>query len=170
MVTIILPGYASHNKEWLEETAKNIPGNSEVRPVYWGHWTDPNTKFDPKVKANLIDGVAGKRVVDVIAKSVGTLAASYLIQKSPEKIRKVIFCGIPLNDLAEENKEVIKNALRKLPQGSVICFQNDQDPHGGIDALRSFLSEFGGKLEIIEKQRSDHEYFFQDDFNKFLLG
>lgn len=170
MVTIIIPGYSPHNKKWLEDTASQIKIDSEIRPIYWGHWTDPNIKFDPKVKANLLDGVSGKRVVDIIAKSIGTLVASYLIQKSPEKIRKVVFNGIPLDDIDESDKEVIKNALRSLPPESVVLFHNDQDPHGGIETLNGFLSDAGLDVKIIVKTRSDHEYFYQEDFNKFLLG
>lgn len=169
MVTIIIPGYSPHNQKWLEDTASQVKADGEIRPIYWGHWTDPNIKFDPKIKANLLDGVSGKRVVDIVAKSIGTLVASYLIQKSPEKIRKVILCGIPLNDLGEDEKEIIKNALHKIPVENIICFQNDEDPHGGTDILKNF---FSGELDvqIISKTRDDHEYFYQDEFNKFLLG
>lgn len=169
MVTLIIPGYSSHNKKWLEETAANIRYDSEVRPIYWGHWNDPNIKFDPKVKASLLDGVTGKRVVDIIAKSIGTLAASYLIQKSPEKIRKVIFCGIPLNDIGENEKEVVKNAIRKIDIKNIICIQNEEDPHGSYDLLKDFLSEYGKELVVISKPKNDHEYFCQSDFDKFLL-
>ena len=169
MVTIILPGYSSSNREWLEAMAKGIGGDSEIRPIYWAHWSDPLKKFDPKSKADLLDGISGKRVVNIIAKSIGTLAASYLIQKSPQKIGKVIFCGIPLGNLNEENKEVIKNALKKIPPSNFICFQNDEDPYGGIDSVRSLISEFGNNLKVVKKQRSDHEYFYLEDFKRFLL-
>jgi pimeloyl-ACP methyl ester carboxylesterase len=139
MVTIILPGYSSHNREWVEKTAAEITGDSEIRPIYWGHWTDPTIKFDAKVKSSLLDGISGKRVIDIIAKSIGTLVASYLIEKSPEKIRKVILCGIPLNDIDEDKKEIIKNALKKIPAENIVCFQNDEDPHGGISVVKNFL-------------------------------
>jgi pimeloyl-ACP methyl ester carboxylesterase len=170
MVTIIIPGYSAHNQKWLEDTAKDIRGDGEIRPIYWGHWTDPDVEFDPKVKANLLDGVSGKRVVDIVAKSIGTLVASYLIQKSPEKIKKVVFCGIPLNDMDENDKEIIKAAIRKIPLESILFIQNDEDPHGGTDALTGFLSEFGRDIKIISKQRADHEYFCESDFNEFFLG
>ena len=169
MVTLILPGYSISNKKWLEETANQIPGDSEIRPVYWGHWTDPDTKFDPKIKANLLNGVAGKRVVDIVAKSIGTLAASYLIQKSPEKIRKVIFCGIPVNGLSETDKEVIKEALRKLHLAGVIIFQNSEDPKGSFNTVVDLLSEFGSKIKIVRKEADTHDYFYFNDFNRFLL-
>lgn len=170
MVTIILPGYSSHNKRWLEETANEIPGSSEVRPIYWGHWDDKTIKFEPKVKAHLLDGVTGKRVVDIVAKSIGTLVAAYLVQKSPEKIRKVIFCGIPLNDLSEADKEIIKGSLRLVSPKNILVIQNENDPHGGYDAAVNFLSEFGDDIKVISKPREDHEYFYQTDFNKFLLN
>lgn len=170
MVTIIIPGYSAHNKDWLEVTAGSIRGEGEIRPIYWGHWEDPGVKFDPQEKANLLDGVSGKRVVDIVAKSIGTLVASFLIEKSPEKVRKVIFCGIPLNDIGDEEKEVIKNALRKISPENIICFQNDEDPHGGADKLKGFLSEFGNNIQIVLKARDDHEYYYQDEFNEFLLG
>lgn len=170
MVTLILPGGSSKNKAWLEETAGKIPGDGEIRPIYWGHWDDPDIKFDPKVKANLLDSVSGKRVVDIVAKSVGTLVASYLIQKSPEKIRKVIFCGIPLNDLSEEDKNTIKDALDKIAPENFICFQNEKDPHAEFGEVEKNLSEVSGDLKIISKPRVDHEYPYYEDFNKFLEG
>jgi hypothetical protein len=169
MVTVILPGYSSSNKKWLEETAQNLKGDSEIRPVYWGHWTDPDIKFDPKEKARLLDSVAGKRVVNIIAKSIGTFVAGYIIQNSPEKINKVILNGICLNDLNDGEKEILKSALKLVPAENVVCFQNDGDPHGNFEQARNFLHEVNPKIAIISKPRNDHEYFYQDDFNNFFL-
>jgi len=169
MVTIILPGYSVHNKEWLEETVKQIKSNGEIRPIYWGHWTDPDSKFDVEEKARLLDNVAGKRVVDIIAKSIGTLVASYIIQKSPVKIRKVIFNGIPLNDLDEDDKELMKAALKLISPENIICFQNEEDPHGDFSQAKNFLSDVNPEITIISKPRADHEYRYADEFRKFLL-
>jgi len=170
MVTLILPGYSPKNKEWLEDTANKIRSESEIRPIYWGHWTDPNIQFKASEKANLLDGISGKRVIDIVAKSIGTLAASYLIEKSPQKIRKIIFCGIPLNDLDENDKEVIKRTLRNIDPVNFICLQNIDDPHGSFESVQNFLSSIGNDLKIVSQPRSDHEYFYDNDFNEFLLG
>src|SRR3989304_1510525 len=151
MVTIILPGFSVYNKEWLEETAKKIKVGGEIRPIYWEHWTDPNKEFDVREKGRLINNVAGIRVTDIIAKSIGTLTASYMILKSPEKINKVIFNGIPLNDLSESEKEVIKSALRLIPRKNFICFQNEADPHASFNQVNSFLSEIGEKINLVRK-------------------
>lgn len=170
MVTIILPGYSDSNRKWLEDVAGSVKSDGEIRPVYWGHWDDPDIKFDPGQKADLLDGVSGKRVIDIIAKSIGTLVAAYLIEKSPEKIRKIIFCGMPLNDIGEDKKEIIKNAIKKIPSENIMFIQNEEDPHGGFDSLKMFLSGLGRDFVLVSKPRIDHEYFYQDDFNKFLLG
>ena len=168
MVTVILPGYSIHNKEWLEETAQKIGTDGEIRPIYWEHWTDPDSKFDAKEKARLLDGVAGKRVVDIIAKSIGTFVAGYIIEKSPEKIRKVILNGICLADLAEDEKEILKSALKLISPGNIICFQNEEDPHGDFNQAKNFLSGVNTKITVISKPREDHEYFYIDEFRDFL--
>lgn len=170
MVTMILPGGSVHNKEWLEETAKTINVEGEIRAIYWDHWSEPEKKFDAKEKARLINDIAGVRSTDIIAKSIGTLVAAYMILKSPDKIRKVILCGIPLNDLSESDKEIIKLAFKLIPVKNIICFQNDEDPHGGTDQLNGLLSGLDAKIEIVSKSRGDHEYPYVDEFKKFLLG
>jgi pimeloyl-ACP methyl ester carboxylesterase len=170
VLTIILPGYSAHNKIWLEETARDLNAGGEVRAVYWDHWTDPTKKFNAEEKGRLLNDISGAGSVDIIAKSIGTLVASYMILASPEKIRKVIFCGIPMNDLTEEDKEVIKLALKSVPPKQAVCFQNDEDPHGSSDQLTNFLSGFDSGIEIVSKSRSDHEYPLVEEFRKFLLG
>jgi len=170
MVTVILPGGSEHNKEWLEETAKKVGVEGEVRPVYWDHWEDPTKEFNPEEKGRLINDIAGARMVNIIAKSVGTLVAAYMIQKGPEKIRKVIVNGIPLNDIDEKEKEIIKSALKLVPVGNIICFQNQDDPHGSFDQAKKFLSEVSPAIKIISKERDDHEYPYYSEFHDFLLG
>jgi hypothetical protein len=169
MVTLILPGFSSHNKEWLEATAQQINVDGEIRPIYWGHWTDPISKFDVKEKARLLDGVSGKRVVNIIAKSVGTLVAAYIIQKSPEKINKVILNGMCLNDLDEDDKEIVKNALKLISPTSIVCFQNENDLHGSVGKVKVFLSDISPDIKVVTKPGDTHEYPYQDEFRKFLL-
>lgn len=168
MVTIILSGYSIHNKEWLEETAEKIGVGGEVRPIFWEHWTDPASEFDAEEKAKLIDNVAGMRVVDIIAKSIGTFVAGCIIQKSPEKIHKVVLCGICLNDLNDNEKEILKSALKLIPPENVVCFQNEEDPHGDFNQAKKFLSDVDSKIRAISKPRDDHEYFYIDEFREFL--
>ncbi len=170
MVTIILPGYSVKNKEWLEETAEKINSSNEIMPIYWDHWVDTGNKFNPEAKAQLISGVVGMRISDIIAKSIGTLVAAYLIQQSPEKINKVILNGICLNDLGEDDKEIIKAALKLIPPENIICYQNEDDPHGNLEQAKNFLSGIDSEIVIISKDRDDHEYPYFEEFHDFLLG
>lgn len=170
MVTIILPGGSVSNKEWLEETAKKINVEGEIRPIYWDHWQNPEKEFNKEEKARLINDIAGMRVIDVVAKSIGSLVAAYMIQKAPEKIHKVILNGIPLNDIGEEEKEIIKSALKLVPVENIIVFQNGEDPHGSFDQAKKFLSEVNAGIKIISKERDDHEYPYANEFHDFLLG
>lgn len=136
-----------------------------IRPIFWEHWQDPEAKFDKKEKAKLISNHTKGEKINIIAKSIGTLVASYVIENIPEQINKVIVCGIPLNDIGDEEKSVIKKALFSLPKDNLICFQNFRDPHGSLSQVKSFLPP---KVKLIHKERSDHEYPYFDEFNEFL--
>ena len=90
MVTFVLPGYSAKNKEWAEEMAERLKLDGQIRPIYWDHWENPEKLFKPKEKARLIAGLAVKNRVNIIAKSVGTLVAAYVVGSIPEQINKVI--------------------------------------------------------------------------------
>jgi hypothetical protein len=170
VVTVIIPGYAPHNKTWLEETAKQLGDDDDIRPIYWDHWKEPGARFDAKEQGQHISSITQVGSCDIVAKSIGTLVASYLILQDPSDIHKVIFCGIPMNDLSEADKAIIKTALKSIPPEQVLCIQNDEDPHGTTDQLVNFLSSFDSDVKVESKTRIDHEYPFVDDFKKFLLG
>lgn len=52
MQTLILPGYSSSNRDWVDEVAQNLKVDGIIRPFYWMHWTDESQKFDPQEKQN----------------------------------------------------------------------------------------------------------------------
>ena len=90
MIDIILPGYSDKNKVWLESVASELKTENEVRTIYWNHWSDFHKKFDPKDKAIDVIDVMLDDSANLIAKSVGTLVASYVLLRAPEKIKKVV--------------------------------------------------------------------------------
>jgi pimeloyl-ACP methyl ester carboxylesterase len=163
MITFILPGYSLKNKEWLEECAMSLKVEGTIRPVFWEHWNDPDEKFKPKEKASLIARHAKGDKVNIIAKSIGSLVAAYIIEQIPDQINKVIICGIPLTDL-KEGEDIIK-VLETLDPAKIICFQNEFDPHGSFTEVRAFLPE---KIKVVSKERSDHHYPYYTEFNEFL--
>lgn len=168
MITVILPGYSVHNKDWALITSNSLNLGHEVRPVLWEHWDNPDMPFDAKDKAQEIIQVAMKDSINIIAKSIGTLVASYIIDVIPDRIEKVILCGIPLNDMMEEHIQVEREALKSFDSEKIICFQNEDDPHGSFDQVKDFLAKVNQRIKIISKPASNHEYPYYSEFEEFL--
>lgn len=160
MVTFILPGYSAKNKDWVDDVSKNLNIGGDLRPIYWDHWQDESQKFKPEEKARLLGDLAPGMVVNIVAKSVGTLVAAYMIEAIPEQIKKVVFCGIPITDLSNDEIELIKKVVR-LCGDKIICFQNENDPHGSFAQVKEFT-------KAILKPGSNHEYPYYEDFSNFL--
>ncbi len=165
MQTIILPGGSVKNKEWLEACASELKAEGIVRPVSWDHWLDDKEKFDPKEKGILISRHTRGESVSIVAKSIGCLVASYVILAIPSQIEKVIFNGIPLNDINSEEKETITKALSSIKKENIIIFQNESDPHGTYSEVKKLLPS---TMNVVPKPRSDHDYPYYSDFNTFL--
>ena len=94
MQTLILPGFSASNKEWVDDVAKNIDIAGIIRPFYWGHWTDETKNFNATEKAMLIAKHVKDEKLNIIAKSIGTLVSALTANLIPERINKIIFCGI----------------------------------------------------------------------------
>jgi hypothetical protein len=167
MLTFILPGGSVKNKEWLEDSAMSLKVDGFIRPIFWDHWDDPDAKFDAKEKSDLISRHSKGDKINIVAKSIGSLVAAYIIEQIPTQIDKVIICGIPLHDINETEKETIKKALGSLPNEKLFCFQNAGDPHASYEEVKKFLPK-GTKL--VSEPRADHSYPFYAEFNKFLTS
>lgn len=173
MTTVILPGYSAHNKDWAEEVAKNLKIGGEIRPIFWAHWTDPEKYLRPKEKAqDIVDILKGDRA-NLIAKSVGTLVAAYVVRSIPDQVSKVVLCGIP--STSDERLEIFREAFANFPVEKVICFQNEHDPFKTPKDIEDFMEKvhpqhqkFGVGVKVEPKQRNDHHYPYYEDFNKFF--
>jgi pimeloyl-ACP methyl ester carboxylesterase len=164
MITFILPGFSLRNKEWLEECAMSLKVEGTIRPIFWEHWDDSEAEFKPKEKATLIARHTKGDKINIIAKSIGSLVAAYIIEQIPNQINKVIICGIPLGDI-KGKETLIKKVLGSLPMERLICFQNENDPLGSSTEVRKFLPS---GVKLISKPRADHHYPYYTEFNEFL--
>lgn len=162
MQTLILPGYHSKNQIWVDEVAKKLRFDGIIRPFYWAHWKDESSKFDSQEKALLIVKHIKEDKINIIAKSIGTLVTCLVWQLIPEKINKMILCGIPVNDIDSGSSDLIKKCIGS-DRERFIGFQNVNDPLGEFVKVKDF-----GNIKL--KERSDHEYPYFDDFNKFLAS
>lgn len=163
MRTLVLPGYSIKNKDWAYEVKNRLQG-FDVEVVEWLHWNNEKIKFDPEKEAERIVGEVGEETINVVAKSLGTLSSCYLIPNI--KINKIIFCGIPLNDMDENDHaqyEVLKGLEKKI-----VIFQNSEDTHGSFNEIKEFIGKINPLIKIIEKPGSTHDYPYYEDFKKVL--
>lgn len=161
MKTIIIPGYSIANRDWAEEVAKNLP-DSQVH--YWKHWQDDKTSV--RDETGDIQNEIGSHKVNLVVKSIGTLVVSMIIPKIEKQIEKVIFCGIPLNDIPEDLEPY--KALNLLNPQKILVIQNENDQHGSYKQIKEFLGNINPQIKVISKPASDHNYPYYKDFSDFL--
>lgn len=168
MITLILPGFSAKNKEWVQDVAKNLKLDGRIRPIFWEHWDDSGKTFNPKQKADLlVRHFKGERL-NMIGKSVGTLVASFIVDKIPNQINKIILCGIP--STSDKRLEIYKESFGKLLPEKIVVFQNSKDPLASFPEVKKFMSKVNPKIQVIEKNRSDHSYPYFEDFNSYLIS
>lgn len=168
MQTLILPGYHLKNKDWADKIKIELDPFFPTVVINWKHWKSdkPEKNWVEKESAKILHGEPGK-VVNIIAKSIGTLVASYVVGTMPEFVNKIILCGIPLNDIDQKEKENYIN-LKKIPSENILAFQNSEDPHANFDQVKTFLEAINENIKIIKKPRADHEYYYLNEFVDFL--
>jgi len=166
MKTIILPGYSVHNQEWALEVKKSLSFKQSVLVHQWRHWQLGGT-LHPKYEIAGILKEIGRDKVNIIAKSVGTMICMLILSEIPDKINKIILCGIPT--VSAERLALFKEALKNFPAGNIVCFQNIRDPFAGYAEVKKFLSLVNPEIKIIKMPQSDHHYPYFAEFQKFLF-
>ncbi|KKR10140.1 MAG: hypothetical protein A3D24_01565 [Candidatus Blackburnbacteria bacterium RIFCSPHIGHO2_02_FULL_39_13] len=172
MKTLIFPGFSLKNKDWAYEMKKAINHKLLAEVVEWEHWISGNTHFAnwsewiekeiPRVLRQIED-----EQVNILAKSIGTLVAMNILKTKPNLINKLFICGIPLNDI-EENDKLLYKALKDFPQEKIICIQNENDNHGSFTEAKKFLDSINPNIKIISKPRDDHDYPYPEEFISFF--
>lgn len=164
MKTIILPGFSPHNKIWADDVAKYLGKESFVHN--WLHWETGKSNLNLKEELRNIVKEIGQEKINVIAKSVGTKICMHLLILVPNKIEKIILCGIP--SVSEERKKLFKTSLLSFNPKNIIVFQNTKDPFASFIKIKKFMQDVKSDIKILEKERSDHNYPYFEDFKNFL--
>ena len=168
MITFILPGYSSRNKDWADEVAKNLKLDGQIRPIYWDHWKDESQTFKPKEKAELIIRHSKGETMNMVAKSVGTLVAALIAKEIPSQVNKVILCGIPT--VSEERLKIFREAFSNFPPEKIIVFQNKKDPFATDIEVKEYMKKVNPKIKVVSKERSGHNYPYYEEFNNYLIS
>ncbi len=136
--------------------------------IDWKHWeTDQKEPNWIEAEAQRIITRSGNKPVNLLAKSIGTAVAMTVLAKKPELVNKIVLCGIPLSDLQPEDLEIYR-PLETFPANRITVFQNDTDPHGSFQLVNRFICDINPNIGIIKMERSDHEYPFSKQFERFL--
>jgi len=146
MKTIVLPGYSLHNKNWALEIKKSLSFRQSVLVHEWRHW-QLGGDLQPKHEIGKILKEIARGRVNIIAKSVGTMVAMYLLAEIPEQINKIILCGI--SSVSEERKKPFTVSLADFPAKDIIVFQNTKDPLAGYEEVKDFITAFKNTPQFI---------------------
>ncbi len=162
MKTVILPGYSPHNLEWADAIAARLPG-AEVH--HWAHW-ESGGNMDPRAELTAIQKRIGAGPAHLLAKSVGCRLAAHMVAKVPERIGRVVFCGIP--STGKETQQDFTAALGTLPVDRFLVLQNTNDPYARHAEVAAMLAAIAPDLKVLPRPRDDHHYPYPEDFNQFL--
>lgn len=166
MKTIILPGFSLHNKDWAEEVASFLGKDTVVHN--WLHWKTDSLSLSLRKELESIVKEIDSGVINIIAKSVGTMVTMRLLLLIPAKIEKIILCGIP--SVSDERKKLFTTSLSDFSPKDIIIFQNTKDPFASYEEVKKFMKDINSKIQVIEKERSDHNYPYFKDFKNYLIS
>lgn len=174
MNTEVLGGGSFKNKVWIEQVQENLQPEIPTKLVYWDSWsTGQDAAIDFQKETAKALGLVGDESFDMIAKSVGSYVGMCVIEQTGKRVRKLIICGVPLKDFPVEEMEKRYQVLASLQAEKVICFENENDPHGSYEEVKAFLLKINPNIPIVMKTgefNETHNYPYYQDFKKFLLG
>jgi predicted alpha/beta hydrolase family esterase len=166
MVTLILPGFSKHGEKWIAYLESNLKVDHKVKSVKWEHWK-AGGGIKLKKELEKIERIIGKDKFNIIAKSVGTMVCLNVIKFYPTKVNKIIFCGIP--SVGEKRLELMKESLGKIKSENLLFVQNTFDPFVKSKDLQETLKEINKDFKVTQKEAKNHDYYYVEDFNKFLM-
>lgn len=166
MLTLILPGYSEHNRDWAKDLAGKLKLGHEVRVIEWEHWKTGKS-FSAKKEIEKILEIVGAKEVNIIAKSVGVAIGLEVIPIIFSQINKVILCGIA-SVVNEDRKKLLETVLSKVQVESILCIQNENDKYVPYKEAKDFYHSVNPEIRVISKPRSDHEYPYPEEIQEFL--
>lgn len=172
MKTLILPGFSPKNKDWAYLTKSKLESKFSVEVIEWDHWgADTSTdvswnKWIDRETAKVIRSISSEEV-NILAKSIGSVIGMKVLESISNQVNKIIICGIPLNDISEDEKKLYV-FLKNVSKSKILCIQNSNDNHGTFDEANSFVHSIDQGINVILKEGDNHEYPYTDEFLKFF--
>lgn len=154
---VLLPGFSASNKEWAHDLKDYFQQKGlELHIVAWLHWQREKPSFNMYQEVQRVVDTIGDQEVVIIAKSIGTELAAYLISEDLVKTRRLILMGIP------SRNSLYAKALSKFDPAKVIVIQNSRDPKGYFVDVKDFIHSINSKIEVVETNSSTHQYPYNE--------
>lgn len=165
MKTLILPGFSESNKDWTSYLKENLKVDHSVEILDWEHW---KLGGGIKLKKELekIDKIVKSETFNIIAKSVGTMVCMKVLDKYKNQIYKIILCGVP--SISSKRIDLFEKSIENFDPKKITCFQNTFDPFVRYEDLKTAVGKINKEIPVIRKDAKNHDYYYSDDFNKFL--
>jgi len=161
MLTLILPGYSPHNKEWTELVKKSLKIPGEIVVIEWEHWKS-GKGLSLRFEVNKILSIIGDKKVNFIAKSVGTKVLMSVLPTIKDQVNKVILCGIPIDPVR------YVTGIKLIKDNNLLIFQNSGDPLMPYKLIKMYVRLIDKRIKVVEKIANNHDYPYFEDFQKFL--
>ena len=162
MKTIILPGYSPRNKDWAYEVKDRLDLGHKVLVHEWKHWGGGKFSLNTE-RSNILENIRIEEV-NIIAKSVGTRVLMSLVGEIEDRINKVILCGIPVDPVR------YTKGIKLIGAKRLLVIQNKKDPLMPSKPIKLFMKLIDKNIKVLEMPRSDHDYPYFKEFQKFLLA
>ncbi|OQX52290.1 MAG: hypothetical protein B5M53_08995 [Candidatus Cloacimonas sp. 4484_209] len=133
----------------------------------WKHWIESKTMSIKRELESILDEIGGEDF-NLLAKSVGTRVAMYLIPLTKSKVRKVILCGIPTKGLVEKTKTLYLNGIKHLDSKDILCIQNSKDPLASYKDVARFINSINPRIRVVEMPGGGHDYPYSKEFLEFF--
>lgn len=170
MTTIIIPGGSIKNKTWAEDLAANFSPEIDSQILHWSWWENNQVGgLNLAVETPRFLPLVPSEPYFILAKSIGTYFIAATFPKLPHPPEKIIFCGLPLHDISDEDKKAYQN-LASYPADKIAVFQNEADPHGSFPEAKEFLSKINPQIPVTQTPDATHDYPFPDLFKRYFLS
>lgn len=138
MKAMILGGNSPRHKQWIREVAGALePAFEEVLVHDYASWADGSTTDVPSEIEAIKQATAQWDKFVIVAKSIGTVVATFGVASGELKADACVFMGVPLSVVKAEFANGFGLALERLP--CVEFIQNEFDPYGSAAELEGYV-------------------------------
>ncbi len=168
MFYVLLPGFSFTNFDELQNLVGTM--QSKKKRFYaheWAHWKDKSTVWNPADEIKVIKQNIPLEETEIcfVAKSIGTLITIQLLSDYGELVKKLIFIGIPINDLNLTQQSLYYERLKSF-NGQIHIIQNRNDKHGSSLQVQDLLK--GVKFSLNVKESETHDYPYEHDVKEVI--